>query len=89
MKAVVLALSAAILIGCASTRAAVPPPSESAGEYREIQGEIQKQQTDLAITGEKLKEGTKGIVEGITNLEAAIPASPGQIRNSFAKSTIR
>jgi hypothetical protein len=72
---ILAAASCALFASCKTTGGAVPP-SHEAFEYRELQGEIQKQQTDLAITGERIKEGAKGIVEGITDLETARAASP-------------
>jgi chromosome segregation ATPase len=67
--------SCALFSSCKTTRGAVTP-SQEAFEYREIQSEIQRQQTDLAITGERIKERTKGIAEGITDLETAIAETP-------------
>jgi hypothetical protein len=67
--------SCTLFSSCKTTKGAVTP-SQEAFEYREIQGEIQKQQADLAITGERIKEGAKGIVEGITDLETSIAAAP-------------
>jgi predicted nucleic acid-binding Zn-ribbon protein len=67
--------SCALFSSCETTKGAVTT-SQEAFEYREIQGEIQRQQADLAITGEKIKEGVKGIVEGITDIETAITEAP-------------
>jgi chromosome segregation ATPase len=61
--------------GCASTRAAASP-NESAGEYRELQGELHRQQADLAVAGQKIEDQGRGLVEGLTRLEAAIAAAP-------------
>jgi hypothetical protein len=57
---------------CASTRAVVPPPNESAGEYREIQGELSHQQVDIAVTGQKIEDQGRGLVEDLTRLEDSI-----------------
>jgi chromosome segregation ATPase len=67
--------SCALFLSCKTTRGAVTP-SKEAFEYRDIQSEIQRQQTDIAMTGERIKEGAKGIVEGIADLETAIAAAP-------------
>jgi hypothetical protein len=73
MKKVIPALFfAGLLIGCASTRTAAPSPG--ALEYRDVQMEIQQQQTELAVTGVKIEEGSRGIVEGIAALETVLEA---------------
>jgi hypothetical protein len=54
---------------------AAPPPNETASEYRDIQGEIQRQQTDLAITGVKVEEESRGMVGDIENLETSISSA--------------
>jgi predicted RNase H-like nuclease (RuvC/YqgF family) len=74
MKFFLVVLAAALALNsCASMRAA-PPPVETAIEYREIQGEIGRQQTDLAVTGEKIEHEARGIVEGIVALETSLAA---------------
>jgi chromosome segregation ATPase len=57
--------------GCASVKAARPVP-ESALEYREIRGDIQKQGEELALTGNRIENKTANIVEGLSALETAI-----------------
>jgi hypothetical protein len=77
MKRYIPIILAAILpVGCASARAAVPSPSESAGEYRELQGELYQQQADIAVTGQKIGDQGRSLVEDLTRLEEAIAASP-------------
>jgi chromosome segregation ATPase len=73
-RAVPLFFVLAAIMGCTSTRASVPPPSPIAAEYRETQAEIQQQQAELAITGARIEEGGRGIVEGIAALETALEA---------------
>jgi hypothetical protein len=73
MKKVILILFTALLtIGCASTRAVVPLTSESAGEYRELQGEAQRRQADIAISGQKIEDQGRGLVDDLTRLEESI-----------------
>jgi hypothetical protein len=72
---ILAAASCALFSSCETTRGAATP-SQEAFEYREIQGEIQRQQADLAVTGEKIREGARGVVEGITDLETAIAGAP-------------
>jgi hypothetical protein len=61
-----------MLAACASTRAAIPPPSESAGEYRGLQGELYQQQADIAVTGQKIEDQGRGLVEDLSRLEDSI-----------------
>jgi predicted RNase H-like nuclease (RuvC/YqgF family) len=72
---ILLIASCALFSSCKTTKGSVTP-SPKAFEYREIQDEIQKQQADLAITGERVKERAKGIAEGIADLETAVAADP-------------
>jgi hypothetical protein len=65
-----------LLAACASTGAAVPSPSEKAGEYRDIQGELYQQQADIAVTGQRIEDQSRGLVENLTRLEEAIAAAP-------------
>jgi PBP1b-binding outer membrane lipoprotein LpoB len=77
MKRYILVIfSAFLLVACASTGTVVPPPSESAGEYRDLQGELYQQQTDIAVAGQKIEDQGRGLVEDLTRLEEAIAASP-------------
>jgi hypothetical protein len=76
IAAFILILAALLLAGCASTRAAVPSPSENAGEYRELQGELYQQQADIAVTGQKIEDQGRGVVGDLTRLEEVIAAAP-------------
>jgi uncharacterized coiled-coil protein SlyX len=76
MKPAFPALFAAVLIGCASNRAAVPPPSESSGEYRELQGELSRQQADIAVIGQKIEDQGRNLVEDLSRLEKAMADTP-------------
>jgi hypothetical protein len=67
--------SAILVASCASTRA-LPPPSESAGEYRELQGELSRQQADIAIAGQKIEDQGRGLVEDLARLEEAMATAP-------------
>jgi chromosome segregation ATPase len=67
-RALVTAL-AAVLCGCTTVRPVAPP---AAAEYREAQAEINQQQTELAVTGERLGEGSRDIIEGLEALETAL-----------------
>jgi outer membrane murein-binding lipoprotein Lpp len=71
MRRVIVILAAIWLAGC-STMKPVSLSIPETKEYREIQGEIQKQQADLAVTGAVIEQGSKGIVEGLTELEKEI-----------------
>jgi PBP1b-binding outer membrane lipoprotein LpoB len=68
--------AAVLLAACASTGTVVPPPSESAGKYRELQGGLYRQQTDIAVTGQKIEDQGRGLVEDLTRLEEAIATAP-------------
>jgi PBP1b-binding outer membrane lipoprotein LpoB len=77
MKRYIPVIFAALLLaGCVSTRAAVPPPGESAGEYRELQGELYRQQADIAVAGQKIEDQGRGLVEDLTRLEEAMSTAP-------------
>jgi hypothetical protein len=54
----------------------IPPPSETASDYRDIQADLQRQQTDIAITGVKVEEESQEIVGDIAKLEESISAAP-------------
>ncbi|MDR1901756.1 MAG: hypothetical protein LBQ88_05665 [Treponema sp.] len=76
MKALFIVILAALaLVACQTTQAA-PPASVEAQKYRAIQGEIQKQQADLAITGVKIEAESRGIVEGLKELEKDMVSVP-------------
>jgi hypothetical protein len=64
----------AACISCTTMGAVAPAPE--ALEYRDVQGEIQKQQADLAITGVKIETESRGIVEDIMELEKAMVSTP-------------
>jgi chromosome segregation ATPase len=64
--------AALLLAACASTGAVVPPQNESAGEYRELQGELYHQQADIAVTGQKIEDQGRGLVEDLTRLEDSL-----------------
>jgi chromosome segregation ATPase len=64
-----------LMVSCASTRV-VPPPIESAREYRDIQEELHQQQTEIAITGQKVENQSRGLVNDLTRLEEVIAAAP-------------
>jgi hypothetical protein len=72
-RAVLITVTAVWLAGCTTIRPAAPP-APSALEYREVQAEIRQQQMELAVTGTRLEEGSRGIVEGIATLETALEA---------------
>jgi hypothetical protein len=55
---------------------AAPPASLEALEYREIQSGIQKQQADLAVTGVKIEEASRVLVEGLKELEQDMVSAP-------------
>jgi hypothetical protein len=80
MKALFAVIIAALVLGACQTMRAAPPASVEALEYRDVQGEIQKQQADLAITGVKIKTESRGIVEEIMELEKdMVPTSEGSV----------
>jgi uncharacterized protein (DUF3084 family) len=64
-----------LLAGCAST-GAISPPVQSAGEYRELLGELYRQQTDIAITAQKIEDRGRGLLEDLTGLEEAMVNTP-------------
>jgi PBP1b-binding outer membrane lipoprotein LpoB len=68
--------AALLFAGCVSTRAVVPSPGESAGEYRELQGELYQQQADIAVAGQKIEDQGRGLVDDLTRLEEVIAAAP-------------
>jgi hypothetical protein len=63
---------AALFLGGCTTMRPTAPPVPGALEYRETQAEIQQQQTELAITGTKIGEDSRDIVEGITAIESTL-----------------
>lgn len=76
IKAVIFSLcAAALFVSCATTKA-TPPPGESAGEYRGLQGELHRQQADIAVSGQKIEDQGRGLVDDLTRLEAVIAAAP-------------
>jgi predicted RND superfamily exporter protein len=74
MKKISLVLFVILLLGCTSTRAV--QPLESAKGYRELSGELHQQQTDIAITGQKIEDQSRGFVENLTKLETAMANTP-------------
>jgi hypothetical protein len=68
--------STLLFAACASTGVAVPPPSESAGEYRELQGELYRQQADIAIAGQKIEDQGRSLVEDLARLEESMATTP-------------
>jgi predicted nucleic acid-binding Zn-ribbon protein len=68
-----IVFSASLLASCASTWAAVPP---SAGNYRAAQGELRRQQADIAAAGQKIEDHGRALVDDLTLLEEAISAAP-------------
>jgi hypothetical protein len=64
-------VAALFLAGCTTMRPTAPPVP-GAAEYRETQAEIQRQQAELAITGTKIGEDSRDIVEGITAIESTL-----------------
>jgi chromosome segregation ATPase len=47
-------------------------PGETASEYRDIQNDLQRQQTDIAITGVKVEAESRGIAGDIAKLEESL-----------------
>jgi hypothetical protein len=76
MKALFAVIVAALTFGACQTMRAAPSASLEALEYREIQGEIQRQQADLAITGVKIEAESRGLVEGLKELEKDMVSAP-------------
>jgi hypothetical protein len=72
----VIALFAAMCGGGCKSAGAAPEPIGLAGEYRDIEREIQRGQAELAVTGERIGEGSRDIAEGLAALEASIAAAP-------------
>jgi hypothetical protein len=58
--------------GCVST-GAVPEAVGLAGEYRDIEREVQSSQAELAITGERIGEGSRDIAEGLAPWKHPLP----------------
>jgi hypothetical protein len=58
--------------GCASMKLSSPNPE--AIEYREVQGEINQHQAELAITGVRIEDDSREMVEGIIAIEGALAA---------------
>lgn len=72
---IIIILSALCGGGCKST-GAVSEPAGLAGEYRDIEREIQQGQTGLAVTGERIEAGSRDIAEGLAALETSVAAIP-------------
>jgi hypothetical protein len=58
------------LSGCASIKSSTPPPE--AIEYREVQEQINQQQTELAITGVEIEKDSREIAGGIAAIESVL-----------------
>jgi hypothetical protein len=71
-RRVVLITILAVWLGGCTTIRHIAPPVSGALEYRETQAEIQQQQAELAITGTKIGEDSRDIVEGIAAIESTI-----------------
>ena len=80
---IIIILAATCGSGCKSTGAA-PEIIGRAGEYRDIEREIQHNQTDLAVTGERIQAGSRDITEGLAALEISIIAAPENGENREA-----
>jgi hypothetical protein len=66
-------LAVMIFGGCTTmVKPVAPPPSESTGEYRELQGDLQRQQADIAIISRKIEDQSRDLVENLTRLEDSI-----------------
>jgi hypothetical protein len=63
---------AALFLGGCTTMRPTAPPVPGAAEYREAQAGILQQQAELAITGTKIGEDSRDIVEGITAIESTL-----------------
>jgi hypothetical protein len=70
-----IVILAALCCGGCKTAGAAMAPVELAGEYRDIEREIQRGQTELAVTGERIGEGSRDIAEGLAALETSIAAA--------------
>jgi hypothetical protein len=70
-QAVLTAILAVWLGGCTTIRH-IAPSVLGALEYRETQAGIQQQQAELAVTGTKIGEDSRDIVEGITAIESTL-----------------
>jgi hypothetical protein len=64
--------AAIFLGGCTTMRNPVASPSTGALEYRETQAKIQDRQTELAVTGVKIEEGSRDIADGLAAVETAL-----------------
>jgi hypothetical protein len=81
-QAVLTAILAVWLGGCTTIRHIATPVS-GALEYRETQAGIQRQQAELAVTGTKIENDSRDIVEGIAAIESTI-AVPDYDRDMLA-----
>jgi hypothetical protein len=70
MKPLLAFLAFMALSGCASMKSFSPPPG--AVEYREIQGELYRQQADIAVTGQKIEDQGQSLVKDLARLEDSI-----------------
>ncbi|GMO52019.1 MAG: hypothetical protein Pg6C_17230 [Treponemataceae bacterium] len=72
----IIIILAAMCCGGCKTAGAAPETPGLAGEYRDIERKIQRGQAELAITGERIGEGSRDIAEGLAALETFIAAAP-------------
>ena len=76
---------AALFISC-KTIGGRAETGKDAAEYREIENELQKRQTALAVTGERIESESNKIVEDISWLEkslsAILPADSGLVEQT-------
>ena len=75
---------AALFFSCKTIEGRVAAGMDAA-EYRDLQNELQRRQTDLAVTGEKIESDSRRMVEDIARLEksaAAIAPDSGLVEQS-------
>jgi hypothetical protein len=86
-RALLIVLAAMWMGGCTTLRPATPPIPD-ASEYRKVQVEINQQQTELAVTGERIEEGSRALLESLKTLETAL-ADPDYYDRETARAQVK
>jgi PBP1b-binding outer membrane lipoprotein LpoB len=70
-----IVFSVFLLADCASVKTA-PAVSESSRGYRNLQGELYRQQADIAAAGQKIEDQGRALADDLALLEEAVAAAP-------------
>jgi hypothetical protein len=74
MKKIIFSLLALLFCSCSSVKT-VPAVSESSKDYRNLQGALYQQQTEIAVAGQKIENQSLSLIKDLTDLEKEIASS--------------